>query len=157
MTSAMPVQFSNQMSYEATQMKAGQFIGLMCSRERNDEWKKCLWGVVERWIEDMIVTLAGQSQRLSHMSWTEFSLKAQLLRALTGMAEAMDSNLVEDTWNFSGAYMRQSLRLPTSVRIISSIHRFYQRILLPWSRSDSLRQNVYIYVSSNYQYYYLTW
>ena len=35
MTSAMPVQCSNQLSYEVTQGRAGQFVGLMFSRERN--------------------------------------------------------------------------------------------------------------------------
>ena len=35
MTSAMPVQCSNQLSYEVTQSRAGQFVGLMFSRERN--------------------------------------------------------------------------------------------------------------------------
>ena len=35
MTSAMPVQCSNQLSYEVTQLRAGQFVGLMFSRERN--------------------------------------------------------------------------------------------------------------------------
>ena len=35
MTSAMPVQCSNQLSYEVTQWRAGQFVGLMFSRERN--------------------------------------------------------------------------------------------------------------------------
>ena len=35
MTSAMPVQYSNQLSYEVTQLRAGQFVGLMFSRERN--------------------------------------------------------------------------------------------------------------------------
>ena len=34
-TSAMPVQCSNQLSYEVTQLRAGQFVGLMFSRERN--------------------------------------------------------------------------------------------------------------------------
>ena len=34
--------------------------------------------------------------------------------------QVMDSNPIEDTSNFSGAHMRQSLRLPTSVKIISS-------------------------------------
>ena len=34
MTSAMPVQCSNQLSYEVTQWRAGQFVGLMFSRER---------------------------------------------------------------------------------------------------------------------------
>ena len=41
MTSAMPVQCSNQLSYEVTQLRAGQFVGLMFSRERNVVWKKC--------------------------------------------------------------------------------------------------------------------
>ena len=35
MTSAMPVQCSNQLGYEVTQLRAGQFVGLMFSRERN--------------------------------------------------------------------------------------------------------------------------
>ena len=35
MTSAMPVQCSNQLSYEVTQLRAGQFVGLMFSHERN--------------------------------------------------------------------------------------------------------------------------
>ena len=43
MTSAIPVQCSNQLSYEVTQLRAGQFVGLMFSRERNviKLWKKC--------------------------------------------------------------------------------------------------------------------
>ena len=32
MTSAMPVQCSHQLSYEVTQWRAGQFVGLMFSR-----------------------------------------------------------------------------------------------------------------------------
>ena len=39
MTSAIPVQCSNQLSYEVTQWRAGQFVGLMFSRERNVIWK----------------------------------------------------------------------------------------------------------------------
>ena len=35
MTSTMPVQYPNQLSYEVTQLKAGQFVELMFSRERN--------------------------------------------------------------------------------------------------------------------------
>ena len=35
MTSAMPVQCSYQLSYEVTQLRAGQFVGLMFSRERS--------------------------------------------------------------------------------------------------------------------------
>ena len=30
-------------------------------------WKKCFWSVVERWIEEVILTLAGQSQWLPHI------------------------------------------------------------------------------------------
>ena len=36
MTSAIPVQCSNQLSYEMTQWRAGQFVGLMFSRERKN-------------------------------------------------------------------------------------------------------------------------
>ena len=47
MTSAMPVQCSNQLSYKVTQLRAGQFVGLMFSRERNVVWKKCyIWSAV---------------------------------------------------------------------------------------------------------------
>ena len=48
MTSAMPVQCSNQLSYEVTQLRAGQFVGLMFSRERlshlnfSGSWDNCL-------------------------------------------------------------------------------------------------------------------
>ena len=41
MTSAVLVQCSNQLSYEVTQLRAGQFVGLIFSRERNVVWKKC--------------------------------------------------------------------------------------------------------------------
>ena len=36
MTSSMPVRCSNHLSYEVTQMRADQFVGLMCLHERND-------------------------------------------------------------------------------------------------------------------------
>ena len=40
MPSAMPVQCFFQLNYEATRVTwAGQFVGLMCSHERNDEWR----------------------------------------------------------------------------------------------------------------------
>ena len=50
----MPVQCSNQLSYEVTQLRASQFVGLMFSRERNVVWKKCYmkWRYVI-WNEDM--------------------------------------------------------------------------------------------------------
>ena len=36
MTSAMPVQCSNQLSYEVTQLGAGQFVGLMLYEVRRN-------------------------------------------------------------------------------------------------------------------------
>ena len=47
MTSAIPVQCSNQLSYEVTQLRAGQFAGLMFSREKNVVWKKCYMKSIE--------------------------------------------------------------------------------------------------------------
>ena len=41
MTSVIPVQCSNQLSYEVTQPRTAQFVGLMFSRKRNVVWKKC--------------------------------------------------------------------------------------------------------------------
>ena len=72
----------------------------MCSHERNDHRKICLWSVVERWIEEMILT-------------SEWLLIAQLvLQHYTGITGVMDSNPIEDScWDCS-----------PSVRIISSIH-----------------------------------
>ena len=66
-TSAMPVQCSNQLSYEVTQLRAGQFVGFMFSRERNVVWKKSYMkcGVLKS-NEDMILALAGQFKQLSH-------------------------------------------------------------------------------------------
>ena len=46
MTSAMPVQCSRQLSYEVTQWRAGQFVGLMFSRERNVIWKNVICSAV---------------------------------------------------------------------------------------------------------------
>ena len=58
MTSAMPVQCSNQLSYEVTQLRAGQFAGLMffplkecCMKEVLHEMR-CL-----KSSEDMILAL----------------------------------------------------------------------------------------------------
>ena len=67
MTFAMPVQCSNQLSYEVTHLREGQFVGLVFSRERNVVWKKCYMkcGVLKS-NEDMILALAGQFKQLSH-------------------------------------------------------------------------------------------
>ena len=45
MTSAMPVQCSNQLSYEVTQLRAGQFVGLMFSREKECCMKEMLYNI----------------------------------------------------------------------------------------------------------------
>ena len=81
-TSAMPGQCSYQLSYEATQMWPGQFVGLLCSCERNDEcslehmsptnWPAHIW--VASWL-----------------SWLEHC---------TGIKEVMSANPFEDTWTF---------------------------------------------------------
>ena len=53
MTSAMPGQCSHQLSFEATKMwRAGQFVGLICSHERNDEWKFVKWDWDVSWRND---------------------------------------------------------------------------------------------------------
>ena len=49
MTFAMPVQCSNQLSYEVTQLRAGQFVGLMFSRERNEVSKVFILEVEFSW------------------------------------------------------------------------------------------------------------
>ena len=59
MTSAMPVKCSNQLSYEVTQLRAGQFVGLMFSRERNVVWKKCymkcgVWNQLKIWSSHLL-------------------------------------------------------------------------------------------------------
>ena len=48
MTCTMPVQSSHQLSYEATQERVGQFVGLTRSRETNAESKK----FYEVWLRD---------------------------------------------------------------------------------------------------------
>ena len=61
MTSVMPVQCSNQLSYEVTQLRAGQFVWLMFSRKKEcliKEMRYEVWCLKSN--EDMILTLAGQ-------------------------------------------------------------------------------------------------
>ena len=67
MTSEMPEQYSDQLSFEATKMWEGQFVRFMCYRERNDEWKKCLWSEIEIWIEEMIISCAQAMEDYSGM------------------------------------------------------------------------------------------
>ena len=59
MTSAMPVQCSNQVSYKVTGLRADQFVGLMFSRERNVVWKKCdmkcgVWNQMKVWSSQQV-------------------------------------------------------------------------------------------------------
>ena len=61
-TSAMPVQCSNQLSCEVTQLRAGQFVGLMFSLERNVVWKKChmkcgVWNQMKIWSSHLLDNL----------------------------------------------------------------------------------------------------
>ena len=93
MTSAMPVQCSNQLSYEVTQLRAGQFVGLMFSRERNVVWKKCcmkcgIWNQVKIWSSHLLDNL---------------------------------SNCLMNLKNFSGSW-DNCLNCPVSARIISSLN-----------------------------------
>ena len=108
MTSAMPVQCSNQMSYEVTQWKAGQIFGLMFSRERNVIWKKCymqcgVWNQMKIWSSHLLdnlsnclmnlknsgdstgfepMTSAMPVQCSNQLSYKVTQLSAQLVRAL---------------------------------------------------------------------------
>ena len=64
MTSAKPVQCSNQLSYEVTQLRAGQFVGLMFSRERNVVWKMCymkcgVWNQMKIWSSHLLDNLSN--------------------------------------------------------------------------------------------------
>ena len=91
MTSAMPVKWSNQLSYKVTQLRAGQFVGLMFSRERNVVWKKCymkcrVWNQMKIWSSHLL----DNFKQLSH--------------DCTGIAEVMGSNPVESPENFSGSW-----------------------------------------------------
>ena len=64
MSSAMPVQCSKQLSYELTQLRADQFVGLMFSRERNVVWKKCcmkcgVWNQMKMWSLHLLDNLSN--------------------------------------------------------------------------------------------------
>ena len=51
--------------YEATQVRAQHFAGLICFRERIRWMKEIeLWSVVLRWTEEMILALDGQLKQL---------------------------------------------------------------------------------------------
>ena len=60
MTSAMPVQCSNQLSYEVTQLREGQFVWLLFSRKKECRMKEMRYEV---WClksnKDMILALVS--------------------------------------------------------------------------------------------------
>ena len=71
MTTAMPVQCSNQLSYEVTQMRAGQFVGLMFSRQRNVVWKICymkcgVWNQMKIWSSHLLDNLSNCLMKLKN-------------------------------------------------------------------------------------------
>lgn len=80
------------------ELSPGQSVRHMCSCKRNNEWKKCLRSVVERWIEAMILTISGLSQGSSHI-WD-----------LHRHRRSHGLNIIEDTWKFSGGQVRRLLR-----------------------------------------------
>ena len=117
MTSAMPVQCSNQLSYEVTQLRAGQFVGLMFSRERNVVWKKCymkcgVWNQLKIW----------SSHLLDNLSNCLMNLK------ISGDSTGFEPMTPQRSWvriplshlNFSGSW-DNCLNCPASARIISSV------------------------------------
>ena len=58
------MQCSNQLSYEVTQLRAGQFVGLMFSRQRNVVWKKCdmkcgVWNQMKIWSSHLLDNLSN--------------------------------------------------------------------------------------------------
>ena len=64
MTFAMPMQCSNQLSYEVTLWRAGQFVGFMFSRERNVIWKECymqcgVWNKMKIWSSHLLDNLSN--------------------------------------------------------------------------------------------------
>ena len=98
MTSAMPVQCSNQLSYEVTQWRAGQFVGLMFSRERTAYN-----------ISFIYIPFTGKHElnKLTCSPLCDFI--AQLVRALHRHRRGHGSNPVESPEFFR--FMRQLLKL----------------------------------------------
>ena len=106
MTSAVLVQCSNQLSYEVTQFKAGQFVGVMFSRERNVVWKKCymkcgVWNQMNKNLSNCLMKNSGYSTGFEPMTST-----IRIPYALSHL-------------NFSGSW-DNCLNCPASARIISS-------------------------------------
>ena len=89
-------------------------------------WKKCLRIVVERWIEEMILTLAGQSQPLSFMyvhlknirylHWTGFE---PMTSAIPVQRSNQHSDEATQTW--ARQFVRLICSLLTSEWLYSSV------------------------------------
>ena len=76
MTSAMPVQCSHQLSYEVTQWRAGQFVGLMLFPVKGMSYERMLYAVrCMKSNEDMIIASVGESTApASQRSWVRIPL-----------------------------------------------------------------------------------
>ena len=109
MTSAMPVQCSNQMSYQVTQLREGQFVGPMFSRERNVVWKK--------WHFFHIIIVRKLDRFLQpRIGWAVFSLHAVYSTILTGGKAVVPVNEAY-SWNTScgfGPSMTNTSIMPLS-------------------------------------------
>ena len=95
MTSAMPVQCFNLLSYEVTQLRAGQFVWLMFSRERNVVWKKCymkcgVWNQMKIWSSHLLDNFKQLSHKPENFSGDSMDSNSWPLRcrcsALTNWA-----------------------------------------------------------------------
>ena len=144
MTSAMPVQCSNQLSYEVTQLRAGQFVGLMFSRERNVVWKKCymkcgVWNQLKIWSSHLLDTSYNTSfipHSFHGKTWAQQIdlLSTVWLHSSVGYSTAPAS---QRSWvriplshlNFSGSW-DNCLNCPASARIISSVDMYIVLALL---------------------------
>ena len=128
MTSAMPVQCSNQLSYEVTQLRAGQFVGLMFSRERNVVWKmyymKCgVWNQMKIWSSHLLDNLSNCLMNLKNSGdSTGFEPMTSAMPVQCSNSLASQRSWVRiplSHLNFSGSW-DNCLNCPVSARIISS-------------------------------------
>ena len=126
MTSATLVQCSDQLSYEVTQWRAGQFVGLMFSRERNVIWKRCymqcgVWNQVKIWSSHLLDNLSNCLINLKNSGDStgfEPMTSATLVQWSSSWVRIPLSHL-----NFSG-WWDNCLNCPASARIISSLNVF---------------------------------
>ena len=142
MTSAMPVQCSNQLSYEITQLRADQFVGLMFSRERNVVWKKCymkcgVWNEMKIWSSHLLDNFKQLSHEPEKFRWLKNSgdstQSLSWLEHCSGIAEVMGSNPVESPEFFR--FMRQLLKLSSKCED----HIFKRYCINSINRSTTIR------------------